>query len=104
MRGTTTMWDRIIEGIFLIIVVGGVILYELTAKTARGDQVTHTTQPVGEIILSLLASLFFAAILVRLPLQLLFHLPNLLVTVITAMAALAIYILPARKVRASRHK
>jgi len=76
----------------------------LTQNTARGGQGNPTTQSPGEIILSLLASLFFAVILVRLPLQLLFHLPNLLVTVITAMAALAIYILPARKVRASRHK
>jgi hypothetical protein len=98
------MWDQIAEGIFLIIVVGGVVLYELTQKTARDGQGNLNTQQPGEIILSLLASLFFAAILVRLPLQLLFHLPNLLVTVITAMAALAIYILPARKVRASRHK
>ena len=97
------MWDRIAEGMFLIIVVGGVMLYELTAKTAKGSQGNPKTQPPGEIILSLLASLFFAALLVRLPLQLLFHLPHLLVTVLTAMAALAIYILPARKVRASRH-
>ena len=98
------MWDRIAEGIFLIIVVGGVMLYEYTERAARGGQGTPNTQPLGEIILSLLASLFFAAMLVRLPLQLLFHLPNLLVTVITAMAVLAIYILPARKVRANRHK
>ena len=97
------MWDQIAQGIFLIIVVGGVILYEITAKTARGGQGDPNTQPLGEIILSLLASLFFAALLVRLPLQLLFHLPHLLVTVITALAALAIYILPSRKVRASRH-
>ena len=97
------MWDWIAEGIFLIIVVGGVMLYELTEKTARGGQRNPNTQPLGEIILSLLASLFFAALLVRIPLQLLFHLPNLLVTVMTALAALAIYILPARKVRASRH-
>lgn len=97
------MWDRIAQGIFLIIVVGGVLLYEFTEKTPRGDRGNPNTQPLGEIILSLLASLFFAAILVRLPLQLLFHLPNLLVTVITALAALAIYILPTRKVRASRH-
>ena len=97
------MWDRIAQGIFLIIVVGGVLLYEFTEKTPRGDRGNPNTQTLGEIILSLLASLFFAAILVRLPLQLLFHLPNLLVTVITALAALAIYILPTRKVRASRH-
>ena len=97
------MWDQITQGIFLIIVVGGVMLYEFTARTARGGQGNPNTSSPGEIILSLLASLFFAAILVRLPLQLLFHLPNLLVTVITAIAALAIYILPARKVRASRH-
>ena len=97
------MWNLIAQGMFLIIVVGGVMLYEITAKTARGGQENPKTQPLGEIILSLLASLFFAFILVRVPLQLLFHLPHLLVTVITALAALAIYILPARKVRASRH-
>jgi cell division protein FtsW (lipid II flippase) len=97
------MWDRIAEGMFLIILVGGVMLYEFTEKTAKGSQGNPNTQPPGEIILSLLASLFFAALLMRVPLQLLFHLPNLLVTVITAVAALAIYILPARKVRASRH-
>ncbi len=66
-KGTTTKWDRIAEGIFLLIVVGGVMLFELTEKTARGGQGNLNAQPLGEIILSLLASLFFAAILVRLP-------------------------------------
>ena len=103
-KGRNAVSNWLAEGLFLIIVLGGITWYELAAKNTRGEQDKPNTTPLGEIILSTLASSLFAGILVALPLQVLFHPPVLLVALLSAIAVLAIYILPARKIRVRRHR
>ena len=72
------MWNSIATIICLVIIVGGIVFYEHGSKRLQDEQGRAKAQSIGEILLSFLASSVFAAIVIVMPLQLMFHPPLLL--------------------------
>ena len=96
------MWNSIATIIFLVIVVGGILIYERGSKRLQDKQGRAKAPSIGEIMLSSLAASVFAAILIVMPLQLIFHPPQVLLALLAAFAVLGLYILPARRHRSRR--
>lgn len=96
------MWNSIATIIFLVIVVVGILIYERGSKRLQDEQGRAKAPSVGKIMFSFLASSVFAAILIVMPLQLMFHPPVILLALLAAFAVLGLYILPARRYRSRR--